>query len=567
MGDLLFKWAREAPAWLSPREVMYRSLFGDAHITKGAAAVYKEGHAISQLPLIWSKAACLQDKLSRVHVSRGDQSSSSRDAIVGATSIVCPEAREMRDLFYPNGYKDLLREEVLEGFGWGTLAWWLMDDGSRYNSHGVKISIGDQEHYSAEGVELLAKRLSAVLQVPVKFQCSEKAFNLSLSREREVWFPKLVPHIHPSLAYKLGVPEKVCGDAWPKEYLSVWRGKLAQLEHPYLAGGAKDTLMASPGGRTLLRTALMSTLRYSGFPYPRYDSEKFERRYKMLASRDLTPSPSGSLVAGHAATEILSSFFPNRYHASVFQISSPYETYCRDGLLAASLDSHIESDRTKHISITRERLLNAIYFYRSRLAPHFNPQWAKYLIGLYGPAGARVLDPCGGWGGRMLGSALAGASEYCCVEPEVGTCEGLRQLAVVLKSYSPTVFSVHRGVAQDGDLLANLGAFDLAITCPPYFNHERYSDDPSQSSEQFSSYRSWVPGFLAKMIVNVFQALKPGAFFILVVGNIVDKPIAEDASDLAEDAGFSVERRIRLYVKKESDNQYCDQALILRRPL
>ena len=80
----MFLWARKAPPApdIDARTVIYRSLFGDGHITDSGSPVYTEAHSFAQMPYLWSKAAALQDKLSALRISDNRHLGPERDATV-----------------------------------------------------------------------------------------------------------------------------------------------------------------------------------------------------------------------------------------------------------------------------------------------------------------------------------------------------------------------------------------------------------------------------------------------------------------------------------------------------
>ena len=70
-----------------------------------------------------------------------------------------------------------------------------------------------------------------------------------------------------------------------------------------------------------------------------------------------------------------------------------------------------------------------------------------------------------------------------------------------------------------------IGQFDMALTCPPYWNLEIYSDDPNDISN-FKTYEE----FNASMwlCAHAHKAkMKPGAFVCIVVGPFRSKKTGE----------------------------------------
>ena len=130
-----------------------------------------------------------------------------------------------------------------------------------------------------------------------------------------------------------------------------------------------------------------------------------------------------------------------------------------------------------------------------------------------------VLDPCAGWGGRMLDISTV-CNKYTCFEPETRTYHGLKQLCRFIQELQPHFkANIHCQPFEEAKLSAN--AYDMAITSPPYFNTEEYSKEDTNSLNRFDTFEKWVDGFYLPMIEKTMMALKPGKVFILNIGNRV----------------------------------------------
>lgn len=169
-----------------------------------------------------------------------------------------------------------------------------------------------------------------------------------------------------------------------------------------------------------------------------------------------------------------------------------------------------------------------------------------------------VLDPCHGWGGRMLGFLLSKhAAQYDGYDVDPKTHRGVRELFSDLRGLAAS----KKGAAtycepfETAKLKPN--RYDFALTSPPYFNVEKYGGDQS-SWKLYSDYDKWVAGFYAPMIQSVAKALKPGASFALQVGN-QSYPLEESAKTIADGCGlWYVETRhtgmINNYNKTEKED-------------
>lgn len=118
-----------------------------------------------------------------------------------------------------------------------------------------------------------------------------------------------------------------------------------------------------------------------------------------------------------------------------------------------------------------------------------------------------VLDVCVGWGGRMLGSVCVDGVSYTGIEPFSKTYEGLEQMKSELELTDEQV-TLHNECAET--ILPQLERkYDLALTSPPYYNLEIYTDEDTQS-HHYGTYEDWVDNFLRPVIEGVLDKLVEG---------------------------------------------------------
>jgi tRNA1(Val) A37 N6-methylase TrmN6 len=153
----------------------------------------------------------------------------------------------------------------------------------------------------------------------------------------------------------------------------------------------------------------------------------------------------------------------------------------------------------------------------------FPPYLAREIYLKYCQSGAKILDPCAGWGGRLLGFYSTGLKgEYVATDPSSKTYSGLRNMLQFLKSADSIIHPdvmLHNQPFED---LAISGEYyDFAFTSPPYFDVEMYANDESnQSHNRYQSYDVWCEGFLKPFINKTMGALKPTGLFLV---NVSDK--------------------------------------------
>jgi len=148
----------------------------------------------------------------------------------------------------------------------------------------------------------------------------------------------------------------------------------------------------------------------------------------------------------------------------------------------------------------------------------FPPHVARDIYRHYGiDRRSRILDPCAGWGGRMIGASVV-SNHYTGFEPAFQTFVGLEYLARDLNEWTGS-FEAHVYCKPFEDANLRPNHFDIALTSPPYYDTEKYSEDDGQSYIRYKTFDKWVIGFYLPFIDKTMAALKPGAPFILNIGD------------------------------------------------
>lgn len=164
---------------------------------------------------------------------------------------------------------------------------------------------------------------------------------------------------------------------------------------------------------------------------------------------------------------------------------------------------------------------------------NFSNVLAREIYRVYCPQGGVVLDPSAGWGDRELGALASGTvSHYIGVDPN----EYLYTSYYAMKSLNPSVRVTILGHGAEQLPYEEKESVDVVFTSPPYWNLEVYTQLPGQSIDVFSSFDSWLNGFLFEMIQRAYYRLKRGGYFLLHVRNIrgvnLVGPIIEKMNEL-----------------------------------
>jgi len=150
-----------------------------------------------------------------------------------------------------------------------------------------------------------------------------------------------------------------------------------------------------------------------------------------------------------------------------------------------------------------------------RIPLDFPISLAKDLINRYCPEGGRVLDPCHGWGGRLVGFMLSQASTYTGIDPAPHSYK-LREMFDDLSVYLDQPKALELINKPFEDMALKDASYDFAFTSPPYFNTEKYQGEES-SWQRYKTLKDWIQGFYEPLIWKTSDALKPGSYFALQV--------------------------------------------------
>lgn len=155
-------------------------------------------------------------------------------------------------------------------------------------------------------------------------------------------------------------------------------------------------------------------------------------------------------------------------------------------------------------------------FYPNEFPPHI----ARDLAIKYGcDSNSKVLDPCAGWGGRMIGISTV-TNFYECFDPSTETFTGLLKLSEFIQKMNPSfVSSIHQLCFEDAPVEENY--YDFALTSPPYYDTEIYSDEETNSCNRYPNFENWASDFYLPLISKTMRALKKGKCFILNIGSRV----------------------------------------------
>lgn len=145
----------------------------------------------------------------------------------------------------------------------------------------------------------------------------------------------------------------------------------------------------------------------------------------------------------------------------------------------------------------------------------FDPVLCEIAYRWFTPEGGHVLDPFAGGSVRGLVASRLGR-HYTGVDLSAAQVEANEQQLGIVRDGDP----VPRWVVGDGRVAGTLVEqdVDFVFSCPPYFDLEQYSNDPSDLSNT-GSFEAFAAA-LTESVVSSCSRLRPGRFACFVIGNV-----------------------------------------------
>ena len=206
----------------------------------------------------------------------------------------------------------------------------------------------------------------------------------------------------------------------------------------------------------------------------------------------------------------------------------------------------IRNNRKSHITPYVSEIIRQVGFTAgTSKVTIYRPLLTKRIVEYFNAK--NILDICTGWGGRMIGTRCIPGTSYTGIEPCLKTYNGLVDIKKNLNIEDITLYN-----SPAEDILPKLKKeYDIAITSPPYFNLESYSDEDTQSIKKYTTYDTWVKGFLRPCVKGVLSKLITGGHSCWSVKNFkTDKKynLLDDIINIHKESGWNLRNDIEFYV-------------------
>jgi DNA modification methylase len=261
-----------------------------------------------------------------------------------------------------------------------------------------------------------------------------------------------------------------------------------------------------------------------------YDQSALSDLLQELAATDL--GLDGTLFDGDALDDLIKDIgepvdrpsLEDQFGVPPFSVLDTRQGYWqqrKEKWIALGIESDIGRDTDLAIQ-TKHMIENGMIDPDSRLGNGtsiFDPVLAEMLVRWFSPEQGTIIDPFAGGSVRGLVSSMLGRTYHGVdLRPEQITANIMQANEMITGTMSRPNWVVGDST-QIADLLGSTRA-DMIMTCPPYGDLEKYSDDPADLSAM--THDNFLETY-AHIIDETMSLLRDDSFACFVVGDYRDK--------------------------------------------
>jgi len=321
-----------------------------------------------------------------------------------------------------------------------------------------------------------------------------------------------------------------------------------------------DIYKKSENDRQSMIDLLFEYYRSYGFPYVSLTDEQKNIRINRVI-RSLSPLlDNNELQHNLIGIDLANSFHPNMIKAGYNNMMSPYQAFYDDIKFKDCIKRLLDLNNVPNNAGMRKilRTRNGV-----RGVSNFKPVIARFLYQKYVPVNGRVLDPCAGYSGRLVGCIGANKNIYYeGIDQDEKSAIGNMECASFFSGQTDQLtnerifnftFSFHLGCAENVMKFLSSDSYDLIFTSPPYFGVEHYSDSLDQSDNKNKTYDDWLNNFLFAIIKESDRLVKKDGKIIINIKNTKKYQIADDLISFCKNNSMVLETT---YYMKLPNSEY-----------
>lgn len=275
----------------------------------------------------------------------------------------------------------------------------------------------------------------------------------------------------------------------------------------------------------------------------------------------------GNLIPSYRTGLLLAdSFFPNRLKAYKTNERSFHSWCTDDNKMKEVIKVMTEENATVRPGLILD-YVRKVSNYKVARVYNFRPIVAREVINKYAPNNGAIYDFSSGFGGRLLGACATNKNlDYIGVDPNTETYKNLQNLKNFLKkeiNYSGNI-EIYKACSEEFLPDKYKNKIDLAISSPPYYDLEQYSEELTQSYRRYPSYSLWREKFLKQTLSNIHQLLKNDGILAINVKN-TNYDIADDTKLFATELGFSLIDTLEMELSSRTSSSRTEPILIFKK--
>lgn len=286
--------------------------------------------------------------------------------------------------------------------------------------------------------------------------------------------------------------------------------------------------------------------RATGFPYFPTDNEYRIAEYEKLKKYNYDKIIKGDVIQQTMhGLGLAWSFFPHAFNVRCTNKISLLEAFEDDEIFMKIIKKRLQMGTY----ISDAGILKMIRLYSGvQGVSNFRPTAAAAIYDKYARNG-KVWDMSAGWGGRLLGASISKVHSYTGTDPSISTCYRLVEMKHFLLQTLKLNMEINIFPKGSEEYRPEKESLDLCFTSPPYFDLEKYANEPTQSYLKFPEKNLWVEGFLRKTFENCYYGLKSGGHMAINIADPKKKKeisLEKETVRIAEECGFKLVETLKL---------------------
>ena len=301
-------------------------------------------------------------------------------------------------------------------------------------------------------------------------------------------------------------------------------------------------LLSQEQQKNIVKNFIKEIRKINVFPIFYYNQQGIKKEILSVINKnnvffDQNDNLTTQAIQGSALLDFL---FPNLHHitAGHKNNTSVYDTFYDDDKLFKCLLNYLQNRKLY--------TLKTAFFSRSKYmwntGTNFLPIRAKAIYERFCPKNGIIYDYSAGFGGRMLGALTSKNNyKYIAVQPNSDTYYNLLQLGQVIENITnkKQSFQIYKECSEN---FISKEKIDFAFSCPPFFDLQKYSNEPTQSIIKFPQYKDWLEYYVRPTIKNCYFSLKQDGIFAVDLMNYTKNNIKiyliQDWIKIAQQEGF-----------------------------